>query len=207
MELLKDLELGAVEYDDTGKQAVMTFIDYEHGQIRDVKFNKRVYRDGRWIDDGEKAETVEKWCQTYFDTDFEHLTNCIGVKKDVYCYEKFNSLWEVDQISKFTKDDYQELFDTTIKEIVVNEFFIRIRYDWDGKTYESKQTFGKYMPALKKYFNNPNKEALERKKFEEKYGVPVEDAESLVGKPIVVEVKSCFGDNYYGEIKKPGKGW
>ncbi len=204
--LLKELELLTVEYDELGKAVVLTFLDKDKGQVRDVKLNKRAYKDGKFVDDPEKSKQVDEWCQTYFSTDFEHLTDCIGVKKDIYCYPKFNSLWEVEQVSKFTKDDKGEIFSTEIEKIIVDDFFIKIRYKWNGNTYESKQTFGKYIPEMGTYLNNPNKELQEREKFAEKYGVPVEESAQLIGKTIMVEVKQAF-QAYYGEIKKPPKNW
>lgn len=206
MLLLKDLELLAVEYDELGKSVVLTFLDSERGQVRDVKWNKRSYRDGKYVDDPEKAKEVEEWSQEYFSTDFEHLTDCLGVKKDVYCYPRFNSLWEVETISKFAKEDKGEIFQTEIEKILIDDYFIKIRYKWNDNTYESKQTFGKFIPEMGTYLNNPNKELQEREKFKEKYGVPVEEADKLIGKTIMVEVKQAF-QAYYGEIKKPPKNW
>ena len=61
-ELAKDLELVAVEYDQGGQKAVLTFLDSEQGFIRDVNFNKQQYDNdaGKFVDDPEKAEKVEK---------------------------------------------------------------------------------------------------------------------------------------------------
>lgn len=51
-ELAKDLELVAVEYDQGGQKAVLTFLDADQGFIRDVNFNKQQYDNdaGKFVD-------------------------------------------------------------------------------------------------------------------------------------------------------------
>lgn len=202
MELRKELELVSVEYENNGKKAVFTFLDKERKQVRVVNFNRQIYRDGKFVDDPEKAAKVDEWCAEFFGCGFAELESCVGQKKDVYCYDKFNSLWEVDQIEKFTKDMLGQIFQTEVKEIVVDDYFIKIRYDIEGKTYESKMTFGTYFQATKEWYQDPVKKETQYRRFEEKFHVPVERKDELVGHPLMVEVKSAFGTNYYGDIKK-----
>lgn len=202
MELRKELELVAVDYEQNGKKAVMTFLDKERRQVRVVNFNKQVYRDNKYVEDPEKSAKVDQWCKEYFDCEFEELQECIGQVKDVYCYEKFNSLWEVEQIEKFTADMAGQIYQTEVKEITVDDYFIRIRYEIDGKTYESKMTFGTYFRETKEWYQDPVKKETMYQRFEEKYLVPVERKDELIGHPLMVEVKTAFGSNYYGDIKK-----
>lgn len=202
MEIRKELELVNVEYESGNKKAVMTFLDRERHQVRVVNFNQQSYNNGKYVDDPKKAEAVEQWCQNYFQTSFDRLTDCVGQKKDIYCYERFNSLWEVDQIEKFTADMVGQIYQTEVKEITVDDYFIKIRYEIEGKTYESKMTFGVYNKDLKEWFQDPQKKAMQYKKFEDKYHVPVERKDELIGHPLMVEVKAAFGTNYYGDIKK-----
>lgn len=202
MEIRKELELVNVEYESGNKKAVMTFLDRERHQVRVVNFNQQSYNNGKYVDDPKKAEAVEQWCQNYFQTSFDRLTDCVGQKKDIYCYERFNSLWEVDQIEKFTADMVGQIYQTEVKEITVDDYFIKIRYEIEGKTYESKMTFGVYNKDLKEWFQDPQKKVMQYKKFEDKYHVPVERKDELIGHPLMVEVKAAFGTNYYGDIKK-----
>ena len=104
MELRKGLELVSVEYENNDKKAVMTFLDAERKEVRIVNFNKQGYENGKYVDDPEKAKKVDGWCYDLFGTPFESLADCIGQKKDVYVYDRFNSLFEVQQVDKFTKD-------------------------------------------------------------------------------------------------------
>jgi hypothetical protein len=202
MELRKGLELVSVEYENNDKKAVMTFLDAERKEVRIVNFNKQGYENGKYVDDPAKAEKVDGWCYDLLGTPFESLADCIGQKKDVYVYDRFNSLFEVQQVDKFTKDMVGCILQTEVKEIIVDDYFIKIRYDYEGKTYESKQTFGKYMESMKQWFVDPQKKEREYQKFEDKYGVPVSEKDSLIGHPLMVEVKAAFGAHYYGDIKK-----
>lgn len=202
MELRKELKLVDVTYENGDKKAVMTFLDEERKQVRVVNFNKQIYKENKYVDDKEKAAKVDEWCNTYFGTTFDKLETKVGVRKDVYCYERFNSLWEVEQIEKFTADMVGQIYQTEVKEIVVDDYFIRIRYMIEGKMYESKMTFGIYMKDSKEWFQDPIKKDAQYKKFEEKFHVSVENHAALIGHPLMVEVKAAFGTNFYGDIKK-----
>lgn len=200
MELRKDLELVNVEYE--GKKAILTFLDRERAEVRVVNFNKQIYKDGKFIDDQEKADKVETWCQEFFETTFDALPAKIGCKKDVYIYEKFNSLFELSEVRKFSADMVGQIYQTEVKEIVVDDYFIKIRYDIEGDIYESKMTFGNYVESMKQWFVDPQKKAQIYKKFEDKYLVPVERKDELIGHALMVEVKTAFGSSYWGDIKK-----
>lgn len=200
-ELKKGLELVEVVYENEGKKATLTFLDAEAGEIREVNFNKQVYKDGKYVDNDEKAKKVDSWCKEYFGTKFDKLTGCIGVKKDVYCYPTFSSLFEVDIVEKFTEDMKGKMYQTTVKEVLVDDLFIKIRYEIDGKLYESKQSMCKYVEKMGQYYPDPVKKEKELAKFEEKFGVPIEKKDKLVGQKLIVEVKSAFGKFFYGDIK------
>lgn len=202
MELRKDLELVAVDYANNGKKAILTFLDTERKQVRVVNFNRQGYQDGKYVDDPEKAEKVDRWCELYFNCGFGELEEQIGIKRDVYCYDRFNSLWEVEQIEKFTADMVGQIYQTELKEIIVDDYFIKFRYEIEGKTYESKMGFGIYMKGTKEWYQDPVKKEQQYRRFEEKYHVPVERKDELIGHSLMVEVKSAFGSNYYGDIKK-----
>jgi hypothetical protein len=202
MELRKGLTLVEVSYSNGDQKATLTFLDEERGEIREVNFNKQSYDNGKYIDDPAKAEKVEGWCQDLFGCSFDQLEGKVGDTKDVYVYDRFNSLFEVSEVQKFTDDMVGQIFQTEVKEIVVDEFFIRIRYEIDGNLYESKQTFGKYVEPMKKWFLDPQKKEREYQKFENKYHVPVERKDELIGHPLMVEVKKAFGKFLYGDIKK-----
>ena len=68
--------------------------------------------------------------------------------------------------------------------------------------------FAKYIESMKTWMTNPQDKVNKFEKFKDKFaGVPVEDRETLIGKPIIVEVKKAFRDALYGDIKKmPKKG-
>lgn len=201
MELRKDLVLVNVEYENDSKKAILTYLDQERKQVRTINFNKQSYKNGKYVDDEAKTEKVNKWCDEYFHCNFMDLGSCIGQKNDVYCYDRFNSLWEVEVIEKFTKDMKGQIFQTEIKEIVVDDYFIKIRYPIDGKVYESKMSYGMYMKDTGTWFQDPIKKEGQFRKFEEKFKVPVSEKDALIGHPLMVEVKSAFGTSFWGDIK------
>ena len=201
MELREKLELVDVEYD--GKKAIMTFLDKERSEVRVVNFNKQSYDDtaNKFVDDPEKEQKVEEWCDKYFETTFDKLQDKIGSFHDVYVYEKFNSLWECQTVEKFKADQLGKIYQTTIKEITQDGFSIRIRYDIDGNTYGSKMTYGEYIENLKQWFVDPQKKASVLEKFKKKFGVSIENKDELIGMDLIVEVKCAFKKYYYGDIK------
>lgn len=202
MELLKDLELMEVAINDG--TATLTFLDAEKGEIREVFFRKNKYdRDkNKFVPDEEQAKRVEEWSQEYFGTSFDDLGKAVNQRKDVYAYPNFNSLWESMVIEKFTKDQEGEIFSTEIKEIEDDGNAIHIRFDYDGKTYQSNMGYSKYNETRKQWFVNPQKKQKQYQKFEEKFYVEIGDKDQLIGREIMVEVKVAFGTNAYAEIKK-----
>ena len=164
-ECRENLELVSVEYEDGGSKAVMTFLDTERKEIRQVSWNKKVYENGKYVDNDEKAEKVENWASEYFNTTFDNLTSCIGQKKNVYVYDRYNSLFEVSEVSKFNESMKGDIYQTEIKEVEVGPYAIKIRYDIEGKTYESKHSFGEYIESLKEWFVNPQKKVNVYNKF------------------------------------------
>ena len=203
----ENLKLVNVEYESDGKKAVLTFLDEERKEIRTVNFNKQVYDNGQYVDDDAKSEKVENWCQDIFETTFDNLADCIGTRKTVYCYDNFNSLFEVDQVEKFTPDMKDQIYQTECRDVLVDENAIRIRYMIDGKVYESKMGWATYMPETKMWFTDPLKKTKQIKKFEDKFGIPLIRKDELIGHPLMVECKIAMGKYYYGDIKKfPKKG-
>lgn len=201
MEIRENLELIEVNYTDGQKKAVMVFLDAERGEIREVNFNLQTYKDNKYVDDPEKEAKVEKWCADIFGTTFANLSSCVGQKKTVYCYDRFNSLFEVDQVNKFAESMKGKLYQTTIEEVRLDDYAIRIRYKIEGNLYESKMTFGKYLENLQQWFVDPIKKEKTLAKFKEKYGCDISEASTLTGKKLIVEVKCAFGTNLWGDCK------
>lgn len=205
MDLRQQLEMIEVAYENNGKKAVMTFLDEECGEVLEVNFNKQIFNKDKkeWIDDTEKAEKVDKWCEEYFDTTFDKLTQKIGIKLDVYHYDNFNSLWESQQVEQFKSDNVGEIFNGKITEINDNGNAIQIFLEIEEKIYRSKMNYGKYLEARGEYMVDPVKKTKQFEKFEKKFGVPFERANEIVGKEVMCEVKQAFGEFIYIEIKKP----
>lgn len=205
MDLRKDCELIEVAYESEGKKAVLTFLDEEKGEVLEVNFNKQTYENGAYIDDEEKAKKVDEWCEQEFETDFSSLTQKIGTKKDVYHYENFNSLWESEFAQKFSDDMVGEIIMATITSVEDNGKMIVIQYtEKNTETlYKSNMSYSKYLEQRKEWFVDPVKKEKAFEKFKKKFGVDVKNADKIIGKDIMVEVKQAFGKFAYGDIKKP----
>lgn len=208
MELLENLELVDVVFEDT-KKATLVFLDEERGEIREVNFNKQKYDQDsqKFVDDEEKAAQVEEWCAEHFSLEFDRLAECIGERRDVYCYDNFNSLFPVKMISKFDEDMLGQIFETECVHAEDDGRKISIQFEYDGNLYESKMQYADYLEARKEWFINPQKRKKQYEKFEEKFGILVGEIEKLIGKTIMIEVKKAMGKYIYSEVKPfPKKG-
>lgn len=201
MILLENLELIDVKYENDNKKAVLTFLDEERGEIREVNFNKQSFDNGKYVDDPDKAEKVEKWSEDLFKLTYDTLAQAIGERKDVFAYDNFNSLFQVSQVSKFDNDMVGQIFEAVVHEVLDDGIAIRIRFDYEEKTYESKMSYSDYVEVRKEWFVNPQKRTKQYDKFEKKFGIKVEEKEKLVGKLVMVEVKKAMGKWVYCEIK------
>lgn len=201
MEILKDLELVEVAYENDNKKAVLTFLVEDRGEVREVSFNKQDYVDGQFVNSEEKAKKVDEWCEKYFNTTFDKLTDCLGVRMDIYDYVKFCSLWESEMANKFQEDMVGEIGQALIKDIKMDNVGIRIIFTYDNLDYESKMTYSKYLENQKKFLVDPQKKAKQLQKFEEKFHVNIDDKEKLLGKSVTFEVKKAMGKYIYAEIK------
>ena len=132
MEFLEQLELVDVTFED--KKAVLTFLDEDRGEIREVNFNKQSYDSdaNKFVDDEEKAAKVEEWCEEHFNLPFDRLAEAIGERKDIYAYDKFNSLFEVKQIAKFDKDMVGQILQVDITNVEDDGIKISIQFEYEG---------------------------------------------------------------------------
>lgn len=201
MKLLENLELVAVEYSDKMPKVTLTFLDAENGEIREVNFNKYVYENDKFVPNDEKEQKVEQWCQDFFGVSFDNLASAVGDRKNVYCYDKFNSLFEVQQIKKFEEDMLGQILNVEVTEVVDDGKAIKIRFDYEGETYESKMGYSTFLEAQNQWYVNPVKQQKQYEKFKEKFSISIVDKEELVGKSVMVEVKKAMGRFIYNEIK------
>ena len=209
--LRKNCELIEVVYDkenEKGRETdrvTLTFLDVENGEVLDVRFNRLKYNTdtSKFERSEEKEAQVEEWCQEHFGKPYDELSNAIGTKLDVYSYDKFNSLWETKQTSKFTVEDRGKFFQTEISRVEDDGIAIHIYFDHKDVEYESKYTYATYVPERKEWFVNPQKRNSQYARFKRMFGVDVDDSDSIIGKPINVEVKVAFNKFAYCEIKQP----
>ena len=155
-----------------------------------------------------KPQKCEEWAQEYFGLEFDRLAEAIGERKDVYCYDNFNSLFEVQMVTKFEDDMLGQVFETEVTNAFDDGKKIAIQFEYEGNLYESKMQYADYVEARKEWFINPIKQKKQYDKFEDKFQMPVTDIENMIGKTVLVEVKKAMGKWIYSEIKpfkKPKK--
>jgi hypothetical protein len=202
MKVIENVELVEVKIEDA--KATLTFLDAEAGEIREVNFNKKVYdKDNKkFVPDADKAAQVEEWSQQFFGLAFDDLEQAVGQRHTVYCYEKFNSMFEsnIREVAKFDADYVGQILNGEIVEVAVESEGIRIYVDYEGQTYRSNMGYTKQVAG--QYYPDPQKKIKQLNKFEEKFHVKAEDGAALVGKTVMFEVKKFAGNNaIYIEIK------
>ena len=202
-ELLTDLEIVDVLFDENYKKVTIVCLDDNKGEVREVTFNKQVYdqQTKKFVDNDEKAEKVREWCEEHFNLSFEDLPQAIGRTKDVYCYSNFNSFFPVKMITKFDDDMVGQIFETIITEAEDDGQKISLRFEYEGNLYESKMQYADYLEARQEWFINPIRKKKQYEKFEEKFNISVENIDEMVGKTVMVEVKKAYGRFVYSEIK------
>lgn len=201
MILKEQLELVDVQFEN--QKATMVYLDEAHGEIREVSFNKQGYdkTSKKYVDDPIQAIKTEERCEEHFGLSFDRLAELIGEKRDIYCYDNFNSVYEVQQIEKFEDDMEGQIFETEIVKAVDDGKKISLQFEYEGNLYESKMQYADYLEPRNEWFVNPQKKEKQYKKFKEKFNMSVDEIDQMVGKVVMVEVKKAMGKYIYSEIK------
>lgn len=207
-ELRKDLLLVAVTEVENEK-FTLDFLSEEEGMLYEVSWNLRKWDNeasgnNKWVQSDEQEANVAKWAKEVFDVDVSELKNLgdKGIRKDVYHYGTFNSLWEVSRIEKFDKSRVGEIFPVTVSAIEEDNKGIQVKFEEEGKTYSINFGTSKYMETLNRFVTDPVKRHKSLEKFQDTFGVPFEQSEVLIGQEIMIEVKLAFGKFVYTEAKK-----
>ena len=186
-----------------GTRLEMKFYDQQIVVLRTVMFNKQNYdrERGQFVDDPVKAQKCEEWSQKYFGCSFDEVPEQIGVRRDVYVYENFCSLWECEETQRAKKFDspIKGIIKTKIENIYTDQIGIHVEYLYNGETYESKYTTAEFIKDLKKWVRDPEREQRAYKRFKEIFGKDISQKDELIGTEIQVQVKKAFS-SYYGEI-------
>lgn len=209
--VLDDLELIEVERSDDKQRATLTFLDEEHGEVREVTYSRQSFDPDKkeWYDDPEKAKKADEWAQEYFKTSYDTLEESIGSRHKIFAYDNFASMYHVDQVAHFEEDMVGQIVQAKVSGVVDNGAKIVIQFEYEGDIYASNMTYSRYLEVQKKWFPNPQLKTKKYADFLKKFHVPVSEADKLIGKNIMVEVKRAFGKFIYADIKplpKPKKG-
>lgn len=207
-ELRKDLLLVAVTEVENEK-FTLDFLSEEEGMLYEVSWNLRKWDNeatgnNKWVASEEQEQNVAKWAKEIFDVDVSELKNLgdKGIRKDVYHYGTFNSLWEVSRIEKFDKSRVGEIFPVTVSAIEEDNKGIQVKFEEEGKTYSVNFGTSKYMETLNRFVTDPVKRHKSLEKFRDTFGVSFDNKDVLIGQEIMIEVKLAFGKFVYVEAKK-----
>lgn len=192
-------QLDCVSVSNENDKITFIFLDTKAGEIHNVVWRKQRFnrQTQEYEDDPAKMEKLREWSDKYFGLELENITDAVGSKMDIYAYDTFDSLWECDK--RFDpKKDVNQIINTEIRSIDLTNEGIVIHYQWNGDTYASNMKFTESFDGV--FYPNPQKRARQLRKFEEKFGVPIEEKDTLIGQQIMVEVKK-IGQFAYGDIK------
>ena len=78
---------------------------------------------------------------------------------------------------------------------------IKIHIEYEGKIYENKMVYAKWVDGMKKFFINPQEKTKKMEQFKNKFGVSIENKEELIGKTVMFEVKKAGGKFIWVDIK------
>ena len=203
--LKKDLLLVEVELTQ-GESVLFTFFNEEDGGLYPVVWNFRKYDpvNKKWNPSAEQEEKVAEWAKEHFGVEVAELANLgdTGVRKDVYHYDEYNSLWENKNISKMPKERVGEILTVTITEIDKNASAYIPKFEEDGLTYGvGGFKVATYLKSQNKWFPDPVKANKSESKFKDYFGVSVEQKDALIGEEMMVEIKP-YRDDTWIEVKK-----
>ena len=191
--LKKDLLLVEVELTD-GISVVFRFLNEDEGLLYEVTWNFRKFDpdNKKWVTSPEQEEKVAQWADEYFGVVVADLANLgdANIYKDVYHYDTFNSLWEIQRTEKMPKDRVGEIFTVTITDVEETSKGFLPKFEEEGKTYGiSGFDTSTFLKGQNKFFKDPVKEEKAKEKFLDRFGISLEDKDLLVGEEVMVEIK------------------
>ena len=191
--LKKDLLLVEVELTE-GISVVFRFLNEDEGLLYEVTWNLRKFDpdNTKWVKSEEQEQKVAEWAKEYFGVEVAELANLgdANVYKDVYHYDTFNSLWEIKRTEKMPKDRVGEIFTVEITEVEETSKGFLPKFEEEGKTYGiSGFDTSTFLKGQNKFFKDPVKEEKTKAKFLDRFGISLEDKDTLVGEEVMVEIK------------------
>lgn len=191
--LKKDLLLVEVELTE-GMSVVFRFLNEDEGLLYEVTWNFRKYDpdNKKWIVSADQEEKVAEWAKEHFGVEVAELANLgdSNIYKDVYHYDTFNSLWEIQRTEKMPKDRVGEIFTVTITAVEETSKGFLPKFEEEGKSYGiSGFDTSTFLKGQNKFFKDPVKEEKAKEKFLDRFGISLEDKDLLVGEEVMVEIK------------------
>jgi len=177
-----------VEVDVQEFVTTFTLLYEEVGEIREVKLYKGLYDKDtkKWRKDTKQEESFYENISNLFGAFHEdELQESVGKKFPVYdSGQGWSSFWEPKSYAKFGAEMIGEMVTGVFKAFNVYETKTVIVVEVEGEDYVSNLNYGKWVESLQKSLLNPAQKERQLEKFQEKFGVPFHERESLIGKTV-----------------------
>lgn len=203
MKKFENLQLISVEYNENHTTATLNYLNSDSASILPVKIHTEKYDESSktWQKDVEQEQRADEIAKTELNVEgFEQLPGAIDSTHDIYQYENYCSLFERQGYERFAEKYVDSSIVGEIKEIKDNGTAILIVFDFEGTDYASKLNYSKFIESLKKSLPIEGKKEKALARFQKKTGVPFEEAESLIGKKGMFEIRKT-GEYTWSDLK------
>lgn len=199
MQKYEDLILEEILEDEN--EITLVFVDSDKSEVHDIKWRKKRWDKTKkvFVEDENQLKNTERLCEKFLGLPLSDIQDAEGQAHTVYQYDTYESLEESD--AKFDVDMVGELIQTKIESIHEEDNFgIIIRYqnpNDDNRVYRTNMKWTEWRGN--KYMVKPLLRSKRYRQFEDKFGVPFDEKDKLIGKDIKVLVKE-IGGNAFGDI-------
>lgn len=209
------IEVSIIEVKEEKEGLKLTVAPEDFSAVYEVNLFKQSYdrKEKKWHDDQEQYDQFIQNMKDFFEIELDvdplaDLEKAL-INRKIELYKRSEtklSFFEGIDIEKPANDLIGDIEKVTIERVDVYDAMARIIFKWvDGKYYAQNFRFGKWLDSLEKTIPNPAKRIKSEERFKKLTGVGFDDAQSLVGKEVQVEiVENSFKPNEEGlcEMKR-----
>lgn len=201
-----------IEIEETKETLTLTTAPADYSVVYELSLGKMKFdrTAKKWNEDKESYERFIENMKEFFNIDLEAdpladlETLLVGREIEVFqrSAEKV-SFWDGIDIDKPANDLIGDIETVEIIAVQVFESMARVIFKWvDGKNYAQNFRYGKWLDSLEKNIPNPAKRKKQDERFKKLTGVSFDDAQSLVGQMVKVEVvENSFDKNGDGLLE------
>lgn len=203
------VKVNVIAVEDEKETLKITVLNEDGTAVFELSLGKMKYSktDKKWSDDAETYERFVENLKEVFvlepatetaeatvleltpDSDFD--AELVG--KTLHVYQRTEdkvSFWDGLTVDKPENDLVGDIEQCEIIAVQVFDATARIVFKWsDGNNYAQNFRYGNWIESLEKNIPNPAKRKKAEARFKKLTGVNFDDAQSLVGKQVMVEIK------------------